>query len=155
MLARLLSVCGGFLLAVLWFDLMFDVQVLPYANWGEPLPEPVLASIAGYYRRVTTDAYPMNRAVGAVMLIALAGCVWQLRRARRRALGVASLLFVAMPVGLAALRVVPNAVQLGTRADTLARQSELARVICTDHLWCLASIALFTAIQAWGGRSDS
>ena len=150
MLARLLSLCGGFLLAVLWFDLMFDVQVLRFRALGGPLPEAVLASIAGYYRRVTTDAYPMNRAVGLVMLIAIGGSAWQIRRARRSGLAVANLLLVTAPVALAALRVFPNAVQLGARADTLARQSELARVICTDHLWCLAAIALFTAAQVLG-----
>lgn len=153
MLARLLSLCGGFLLAVLWFDLMFDIQVLRFPNSTAPLPEPVLASIAGYYRRVTTDAYPMNRAVGVVMLTAIAGSIWRVRRARRRTLAVLALLLVAAPVALAALRVFPNAMQLGTRADTLARQSELARVICTDHLWCLVAIVLFTAIQVAGVRS--
>jgi hypothetical protein len=43
---------AGFLLAVLWFDLMFDVQVMGHRE-GD-LPEEVLASIASYYRRVTT-----------------------------------------------------------------------------------------------------
>jgi hypothetical protein len=49
---------AGFLLAVLWFDLMFDVQVLRAAPGA--LPEPVLASIAGYYARVTTAARPIT-----------------------------------------------------------------------------------------------
>src|SRR5260370_39909342 len=59
-----------FLLAVLWFDLMFDVQTRKHA--GDVLPPEVLASIANYYRRVTTDAYPMNRLVALVMLLTLA-----------------------------------------------------------------------------------
>ena len=33
------SAGAGFLLAVLWFDLMFDVQVLGHA--GDELPKPV------------------------------------------------------------------------------------------------------------------
>ena len=53
--------CGGFLLAVLWMDLMFDVQVLRHRGSTAPLPEDVLASIAAYYRRVTTDAEPRIR----------------------------------------------------------------------------------------------
>lgn len=64
---------GGFLLAVLWFDLMFDVQVL-----GQPageLPEQRLSSIAAYYARVTTAARPMNRLIAAVMLATLAAIV--------------------------------------------------------------------------------
>ena len=60
---------GGFLLAVLWFDLMFDVQVLGHG--GGELPAPVLDSIAGYYARVTIAARPMNRLVAAVMLATL------------------------------------------------------------------------------------
>jgi len=62
---------AGFLLAVLWFDLMFDVQVMGHRE-GD-LPEEVLASIAAYYRRVTTAARPMNRLIAAVMLATLAG----------------------------------------------------------------------------------
>lgn len=52
--SAILAVCGGFLLAVLWMDLMFDVQVLRHRDEPGELSEAVLASIAGYYRRVTT-----------------------------------------------------------------------------------------------------
>ena len=47
---------AGFLLAVLWFDLMFDVQALRHRE--RDLPEAVLASIAGYYARVTGSSPP-------------------------------------------------------------------------------------------------
>src|SRR5262245_3602242 len=131
MLGRCLSVCGGFLLAVLWFDLMFDVQVLQAPDASTVLPEATLSSIAGYYRRATIEAYPMNRLVALTMVIALAGSVWQAVRARRRALALLTMLLVAAPVALAAARVVPNAMRLGSRIDTLADQSTLARTICT------------------------
>src|SRR5262249_41712780 len=49
---------AAFLLAVLWFDLMFDVQTRKYVDGT--LPAEVLASISAYYRRVTIEAYPMN-----------------------------------------------------------------------------------------------
>ncbi len=61
---------AGFLLAVLWFDLMFDVQTRKHA--GAALPPEILTSISNYYRRVTTDAYPMNRLIALVMLLTLA-----------------------------------------------------------------------------------
>jgi hypothetical protein len=38
---------AGFLLAVLWFDLMFDVQSRKHAS--DPLPTEILASISAYY----------------------------------------------------------------------------------------------------------
>ena len=69
---------AGFLLAVLWFDLMFDVQVLRRSE--AELPEEVLASIAGYYARVTTRARPMNRLIAAVMLALLAALVVEIAR---------------------------------------------------------------------------
>src|SRR5437870_11989528 len=72
-MAAVLALCAGFLLAVLWFDLMFDVQVLGRGRGADPLPEEVLASIAAYYRRVTTQARPMNYLVGVVMLVTAAG----------------------------------------------------------------------------------
>jgi hypothetical protein len=38
---------AGFLMAVLWFDLMFDVQTRKHT--GDTLPTDVLASISAYY----------------------------------------------------------------------------------------------------------
>src|SRR5215510_4184832 len=64
---------AAFLLAVLWFDLMFDVQSRKHP--GNPLPADVLASISAFYRRVTTDAYLMNRLVALVMLLTIAAIV--------------------------------------------------------------------------------
>lgn len=150
---RVLAACGGFLLAVLWFDLMFDVQVLWHGVGA--LPEDVLASIAGYYRRVTTEAFPMNRLIAAVMLVTVGGAAYAWARgAGPRWRARAALLSAALPVGLAALRVVPNAVRLGTRADSLDIQSQLARCVCYDHLICFAAIGVFLALQLTGRSGD-
>src|SRR5437588_13075104 len=72
---------AGFLLAVLWFDLMFDIQIARHPQTR--VPEEVVASIAGYYRRVTTTARPMNRLVAAVMLATLGTIVAQITRGDR------------------------------------------------------------------------
>src|SRR5262245_60120821 len=104
-MSALATAGAGFLLAVLWMDLMFDVQVLRWRRSGAELPEPVLASIAAYYRRVTTDASPMGRAVGLVMLATLAALVTEWLRGGRPAwIGVASLGLALAPIALAALR---------------------------------------------------
>jgi len=147
----LLAACGGFLLAVLWMDLIFDVQVLRHGRGPAPLPEPVLASIAGYYRRATTEASPMGHAIALVMLVGIAGSLLQLARGSAPVgLRVAAVAAIAAPVALAALRVVPSAVRLGARADPVETQSALARAICRDHLLCLAAIAAFLALQLGG-----
>jgi hypothetical protein len=140
------SAGGGFLLAVLWFDLMFDVQVVGLR--GESLPDPVLASIAGYYARVTTAARPMNRLVAAVMLATLAAIVVEIARGGAHAWARwLSLALAAAPITLAAARTVPGAVRLGARRDAPARQSALARSIFRDHVFCAGAIAALLAVQ--------
>jgi hypothetical protein len=139
---------AGFLLAVVWFDLMFDVQVLRHRGRGPELPEEVLASIAAYYGRVTTAARPMNRLVGAVMLATLAAIVVQLAEGDvPRWTAVTSLALAGLAVVVAATRTFPKAVRLGARSDPPAVQTRLARSICTDHLVCLAAMAALLTIQ--------
>src|SRR5215470_1899759 len=113
----ILSACGGFLLAVLWMDLMFDVQVLRHRT--PELPEPVVSSIAAYYRRVTTMARPMGHLIAVIMVIAIATLTVQIvANHGRRELALASLLVAGGPIVLAAVRVVPNAVQLAARGGS-------------------------------------
>ena len=138
-----LAACAGFLLGVLWMDLMFDVQALRVP--GE-VPEAALASIAAYYRRVTTDAWPMGPLIAAVMVIAVILATWQVLRTPRWR-SVAALMLIVLPVALALGRVVPNAVRLGTRTDPVATQAALARSIGRDHLACLAAVLAFLALQ--------
>jgi len=140
----LLAACGGFLLATLWFDLMFDAQVVGH---GDPLPATVIASIAAYYRRVTTDANPMQRLIAIVMLVTLFGSGALLVQRSHRGLKSIALLLAALPIGLAAVRVFPDAVRLGAGGGSPDVESALARSIFAGHVFCLIAIALFTAIQ--------
>jgi hypothetical protein len=144
------TVGAGFLLAVLWFDLMFDVQVRSHRGVDE-LPESVLASIAGYYRRVTTEARPMNRLVAAAMLATLLAIVLQFARDDApRWVSAVSLVAAVGPMALAASRTVPNAVRLGASRDTARERSRLARSIYADHRFCIVSIAALIVVQlAW------
>ena len=137
---------GGFLLAVLWFDLMFDVQVLGHRD--PELPESSLSSIAAYYARVTTAARPMNRLIATVMLATIAAIVTEIANGDVPAAAAwVSLALAAVAIVLVAARTVPNAVRLGARTDTIARQSSLARSVCREHLLCLTSIAALIALQ--------
>jgi hypothetical protein len=147
----LVTTGAGFLLAVLWFDLMFDVQVLRHRRPGE-LPEEVLASIARYYRRVTTDARPMNRLVALAMLVTEGAVIAELARDQVPTwVGWASLVLAGAPMTLAAVHTVPSAVRLGARTDPADAQSHLARTIFRDHVLCVTSIfALIVAQLAFG-----
>jgi hypothetical protein len=131
---------AGFLLAVLWFDLMFDVQ-------GQS--DRALASTSAYYRRVTTEARPMNRLVAAFMAATLVGVVGEVAQGRGLPAWL-SLALAAAPIGLAGGRTVRNAVRLGRRADPPPVQQRLARGILRDHLFCAICIGALLVVQlAW------
>ena len=137
---------AAFLLAVLWFDLMFDVQSRGHA--GDPLPSEVLASISAYYRRVTTEAYPMNRLVALVMLFTLAAIVAEIvEGVHPWWIGWFSLTLAGSGVFTTLRRTVPNARRLGSAQDTPETQSTLARAICHDHLSSFARTFLVLGLQ--------
>lgn len=147
-----LGIGGGFLVAVIWMDLMFDVLSLaPYA--GESVAEERLSQVAAYYRRVTTDASPMNFLVSAVMA-ALVGILVRrlLRGGWSFVLDAVSLGFCGVPIVLALVRVFPNAIRLGTRKDPLVVQGRLARSIAIDHLGCLAAMLAFLVVRVMASR---
>jgi hypothetical protein len=146
-LRAVLVACGGFLFAVLWFDLMFDIQVLGHAPAPTPLPEVTLTSIAHYYARVTTGAHPMQRLVALVMAATVLGSAWTVWTAPQRPLPWIAFGLATVSIGLAVVRVFPNAVRLGSGTAALAEQSALARGIFADHAFCLLAIAAFTAIE--------
>jgi hypothetical protein len=145
-MSALVSAGAGFLLAVLWFDLMFDVQIL--AQRGGEAPEQVLASIAAYYRRVTTAARPMNRLVPVAMLATIAGIIVEITAGHQARWAVwLSLVLAVVPVVLAGAHTVPSAVRLGARSDPPQRQSEIARTVGREHLFCFCAIAALLAVQ--------
>ncbi len=140
------SVCAGFLLAILWMDLIFDSQVLPHRSAAQ-VPEPVLASIAGYYGRATTTT--MNYVIAVVMVVLLV--VLAVRWFEEPALSlVIPTVLAAAPIVLAAVHTVPAARRLGSRVDDAVRQTRLARGICRDHLLCLGSMSAFLVL--WAAR---
>jgi hypothetical protein len=143
----LLTACSGFLFAVLWMDLMFDAQVLADRRPGGDLPEPVLASIAGYYRRAVTGSRPMSRLIAVVMAVLLGALGFRAVEGHDPGwlVGVSALLAGA-PVLLAVTHTVPNAVRLGDRSGAPADQTALARSIWRDHLVCAGCMLAFLVL---------
>jgi len=140
----------SFLLAVLWFDLMFDVQTRKAG--GDVLPAEVLASISAYYRRVTTDAYPMNRLVALVMVLTLAAiCAEIVQGVTPWWIGWVSIALAGSSFVFTLRRTVPNNVRLGSAKDSPEQQSTLARAVCRDHLFSFARMIVVLGLQliAW------
>jgi hypothetical protein len=145
--APLLTACSGFLFAVLWMDLIFDVQVLAHRSAGEQLPEPVLASIANYYHRATTTSRPMSRLIVLAMVILLLALAFQAIHGHDPGwLLLASAGLAGVPVVLALTHTVPYAVRLGKRTDSAPEQTRLARSIYRDHLICAGCMLAFLVV---------
>ena len=144
----ILTACAGFLLAVLWLDLIFDSQIRGRTGdhlQGDPHDEAALSSIAGYYRRASTR--PMSGLIAVVMAMLLVTLAIQaVRGAAPGWLMILCAVLAGGPIMLALLRTVPNAVRLGRRTDPIARQIQLARSIYRDHLICAAFIASFLVV---------
>ena len=137
---------AAFLIAVLWFDLMFDVQTRKHA--GDTLPAKVLASISAYYRRVTIEAYPMNRLIAVVMILTLLAIVVEIfQNADHWWITWISLAAAVSAIGLARVRTIPNAARLGRATGSIEVQSVLARAIYRDHLYCLAAMTVVLGLQ--------
>ncbi len=139
---------AAFLICVLWFDLMFDVQVRGHDHGSDSVPASALASISGYYRRVTREAWPMNRLIAVVMLLTLLVIVIEIVFGSYHWwIGWISLVAAVTAIGLARVRTIPNASRLGKASDSPEEQSRLARAIYKDHLYCLAAMALVLGLQ--------
>ena len=145
-MSRFVAAGLSFLLAVLWFDLMFDVQTRGHT--GELLPPEVLASISSYYRRVTTEAFPMNRLVSTVMVLTIFAISAEIYQGKSRWwVGWGTLVVVFVGVAFTLTRTVPNAVRLGSATDSLAIQTQLARAIYSDHVSAFARTLFLLAVQ--------
>src|ERR1700731_115083 len=109
-------------------DLIFDVQVLQNRSGGEELPEPVLASIAGYYHRATTTSRPMSRLIALVMLTLLAALGFQAAGGHHPVwLLATSAALAGIPMVLALTHTVPAPIRPRHRAARPGGKSRLAR----------------------------
>jgi hypothetical protein len=137
---------ASFLVCVLWFDLMFDMQAWGYGDAA--IPHSVLTSIATYYRRVTIDASPMGQLVAVVMLATLVAVVTEIAtKSVPRWLGWTSLALSLSAIGLALVRTLPNAQKLGHGVPDDATASRLASLILQDHVYAIGAMSVVVVLQ--------
>lgn len=140
----------GFLLAVLWMDLMFDR--LAGRTHGPTLPEPALDEITRYYRRVTTEARPMGTLVALVMAVTLSALIAQGLATEPTVALLVATFSTGGAVILAATRTVRSARRLGAGQDDPSRRSRIAREIRRDHILCFAAITVALLCELAGTR---
>lgn len=151
MSGMILCLCIGYLIAVLWIDLIFDSLVLPHHDNKGPLPEEVLATMASFFGRIAAKP----RLIFVVMVTMYVVVILQIVQGTVPAwVAWTSLVLVTVPTGYATARVMPAARRLGARKDSLEKQSELARSLFAMHTFSFTLMVLLAALQiyaAWAG----
>lgn len=137
-------VCIGFMLAVLYIDLMFDVTAVPYRRSGAPLPKAVLDPITLYYGRITQNPFVL----GFVMLTTAVSLVFEIvYNLVPRWAGYVSLGAMALAMVAATLKVIPAAQRLASGKDPADVQTRLIHGMFPSHVVLLISILLLAAVQ--------
>ena len=145
MAALIVTACAGFLLAVLWMDLIFDTQVRGHRARPD---EAALESISAYYRRATTTSRPMSALIALVMAILLVTLALEAVYGDRPGwLMALSAGLAGGPILLALTRTVPNAVRLGQPTGLPEQRHSLAQRVLRDHVICL--IGILTLLVLW------
>ena len=144
MLTAVLFLCIGFMIAVLYIDLVFDFSGLPHRRSGEPLAPAVLDPIATYYRYITRNPYLLM-----LIMATAAGCivVQIYHESVPRWTGYASLLLMVFNTLIAVLRVIPAAQRLASGRDTVELQTRLVHGVLPYHVLLLASVLLMAGVQ--------
>lgn len=144
----LVAAGAAFLFAVVWWDMIFDSQVLRHP--AGTLPPDVLATTSSYYRRCTVEGKPMMYLPVVVMPLVLAAITAEIARASVPAwLGWASLVLAACGVGGTAFFAVPRAQRLGRGQDAPDIQSTLARQVFLFHKLSAACWVVVIGLQLY------
>ena len=139
-----LFLCIGFMLAVLYIDLMFDVTAVPYRRTNAPIPSDVVETIARYYRRITQNPYVLMFVMLTATLCIVAEIVYDLAP---RWVGYSSLFFMAILVIAGGGRVIPMAQRLASGKDAEDARTRLVHAMFPGHVVLLISILLLALVQ--------
>jgi hypothetical protein len=137
-------VCVGFMLAILYIDLMFDVMAVPYRRSGTTLPKDVLDPITHYYSRVTQNPYVLIFVMLTTTIVLVLQIVYGLTP-RWAAYSSLAAMGLAMAAGI--VRVIPTAKRLASGKDPAEVQTRLVQSVLTAHVLLLICILVLAAIQ--------
>ena len=139
-----LFVCIGFMLAVLYIDLMFDVSAAPYRHTGTTIPKEVLDPITNYYGRITQNPYVLMFVMLTTTLCIVTEIVYGLAP---RWVGYSSLILMGMSLVAGTLKVIPTARRLGANKDSDDVRTRMAHSLLPFHVFLLFDILILAAIQ--------
>jgi hypothetical protein len=137
-------VCVGFMLAILYIDLMFDVMAVPHRRSGTTLPKDVLDPITHYYGRVTQNPYVLIFVMLTTTIVLVLQIVYGLTP-RWAAYTSLAAMGLAMVAGI--VKVIPTAQRLASGKDPAEVQTRLIHSVFTAHALLLICILVLAAIQ--------
>lgn len=137
-------VCIGFMLAVLYIDLMFDVTAVPHRHTGKPLPKEVLDPITHYYGRITQNPYVLMFVMLTTTIALVLQIVYDLAP---RWAAYSSLCAMGLAMVAGAAKVIPTAQRLGSRKDPEDVQTRLVHGMFPSHIVLLACILVLAVMQ--------
>ena len=139
-----LFLCIGFMIAVLYIDLMFDVSAVPYRHTKTTLPKDVLDPITKYYGRITQNPYLLMFVMLTTTVCVVAEVVYDLVP---RWVGYSSLFLMGLNMVVGTVKVIPTAQRLGSVKDSEDKQTSLVHGMLPFHLVLSISVVLLAAIQ--------
>ncbi len=138
-----LFLCIGFMMAVLYVDLMFDVMSASHRG-AAVLPPEVLDPITHYYGRITRNPFVlifvMFTATSCLVAEVAYGLVpkWA---------SYSSLFFMGLSLLTGTLKVIPTAQRLGSGRESAEARTRIVRGLLPFHLVLLINILILAAIQ--------
>ena len=139
-----LFLCIGFMIAVLYIDLQFDLLAVPHRRTGGQLPASVLGQIAAYYGCITKNPYLLMFVMLTTLTCLIAEVAYDLVP---RWAGYTSLFLMAVSMAGGTFKVIPTAQRLAAGKDTLDEQTRMVHSIFPFHVLLLVSILLLAAVQ--------
>jgi hypothetical protein len=139
-----LFLCLGFMMAVLYIDLMFDVSAAPYRKSNAPLPKAVLDPITHYYGRITQNPYVLM-----FVMLTTTLCIGSeiLYNSAPRWAAYSSLFLMGLSMITGTLKVIPTAQRLGAGTDPEDVRTRMIHGMLPFHLILMVNIIALTAIQ--------
>jgi hypothetical protein len=139
-----LFLCIGFMIAVLYMDLVFDISALPHRGAKGPLPPHVLEPIATYYRYITRNPYLLMFVMVTTLTCVIAQILYGVVP---RWAGYSSLFLIVLAMAAGTIKVIPTAQRLATGKDSVEQQTRMVRSIFPFHILLLISILLLAVVQ--------
>ncbi len=139
-----LFLCIGFMLAVLYIDLVFDLSALPYRKTKAALPREVLESITNYYRRISKNPWLL-----IFVMITCATCIiWEIRyRLVPPRIGYSSIVLFGALMLIGMLKVIPTAQRLASGKESEEKQTRLVHGLFPYHVLFLIVIISLALLQ--------